>query len=253
MQWYYANDGKRSGPVSAEEFERLAFEGVIRPSTLVWRDGMKDWVAYESLSSRDRTGVDDGTELCAASGKRYPRREMIQFEGKWISAEHRDAYFQRLREGVTQPNTFVYGSFMERVGAKILDGIVNWVLGATLNAIIALVIFGTANYFTVGLHYPRERVLVFQLFSLPLGILLNLAYVWFFLSRYDATPGKMAVGLKVVRSDGSKLSNGRIVGRFFAEWLSGIALLIGYLMAAFDDERRTLHDRICDTRVIKSK
>ncbi|PYS28021.1 MAG: RDD family protein, partial [Acidobacteria bacterium] len=32
--------------------------------------------------------------------------------------------------------------------------------------------------------------------------------------------------------------------------LSGIILLIGYIMAAFDPERRALHDRICNTRVV---
>jgi len=26
----------------------------------------------------------------------------------------------------------------------------------------------------------------------------------------------------------------------------------GFIMAGFDDQKRTLHDRICDTRVIKS-
>jgi uncharacterized RDD family membrane protein YckC len=41
------------------------------------------------------------------------------------------------------------------------------------------------------------------------------------------------------------------LGRHFAEMLSGILLGIGYLMIAFDDEKRALHDRICDTRVIK--
>ncbi|HET6371045.1 MAG TPA: RDD family protein, partial [Nitrospiria bacterium] len=40
-------------------------------------------------------------------------------------------------------------------------------------------------------------------------------------------------------------------GRYFAEILSGIILCIGYIMAAFDDEKRALHDRICGTRVIK--
>jgi uncharacterized RDD family membrane protein YckC len=30
-------------------------------------------------------------------------------------------------------------------------------------------------------------------------------------------------------------------------------LYIGYIMAGFDDEKRTLHDRICDTRVIKTR
>jgi uncharacterized RDD family membrane protein YckC len=35
--------------------------------------------------------------------------------------------------------------------------------------------------------------------------------------------------------------------------LSAILLGIGYLMIAFDDEKRALHDRICDTRVIKKE
>jgi uncharacterized RDD family membrane protein YckC len=61
----------------------------------------------------------------------------------------------------------------------------------------------------------------------------------------------MALGLKVVRSDGTKLSNGRIVGRYFAELVSLLVLWIGYIMAAFDDQKRALHDMICDTRVIK--
>ena len=40
-------------------------------------------------------------------------------------------------------------------------------------------------------------------------------------------------------------------GRHFAKYLSAMILLIGYIMAAFDDQRRTLHDRICETRVVR--
>jgi uncharacterized RDD family membrane protein YckC len=40
------------------------------------------------------------------------------------------------------------------------------------------------------------------------------------------------------------------VGRYFAQWISAIILAIGYIMAAFDDQKRALHDRICETRVI---
>jgi uncharacterized RDD family membrane protein YckC len=60
----------------------------------------------------------------------------------------------------------------------------------------------------------------------------------------------MAVGLKVVRTDGSGLGWGIAVGRFFMYIVSGIILLIGYIMAGFDEEKRALHDRVCDTRVI---
>ena len=65
------------------------------------------------------------------------------------------------------------------------------------------------------------------------------------------TPGKMALDLKVVRPDGGPISLGRAVGRYFAKIVSGIILMIGYIMAGFDSEKRALHDMMCDTRVIK--
>jgi hypothetical protein len=51
--------------------------------------------------------------------------------------------------------------------------------------------------------------------------------------------------------DGSNLSYGRSAGRHFAKYISGLTLWIGYIMAGVDEEKRSLHDRICDTRVIK--
>jgi uncharacterized RDD family membrane protein YckC len=61
----------------------------------------------------------------------------------------------------------------------------------------------------------------------------------------------MACGLRVVRPDGEKISYARACGRTFAEVVSSLILMIGYLMVIFDDEKRALHDRICDTRVVK--
>jgi uncharacterized RDD family membrane protein YckC len=62
----------------------------------------------------------------------------------------------------------------------------------------------------------------------------------------------MACGIKIVTPDGNRVSYMRAFGRYFAEILSGMILLIGYIMAAFDYEKRALHDRICSTRVIKN-
>jgi uncharacterized RDD family membrane protein YckC len=185
---------------------------------------------------------------------------MIQYEGRWISAEHRDEFFQRLREGVAQPGLgpvpgpFGYGGFWRRFWAKIIDSIILKVVGVLLNMLVALALFGTFNYFSgVDPDALGRRGLLFTLITTGVGIVANLLYYWFFLARYAATPGKLAFGLKVVRSDGSALSTGRIIGRFFAEWLSSLTIGIGYIMAAFDDEKRTLHDRLCDTRVIRTR
>jgi uncharacterized RDD family membrane protein YckC len=85
------------------------------------------------------------------------------------------------------------------------------------------------------------------------GMVIGCAYETFFLVRYAATPGKMALGLKVVRPDGSKLDTGRAVGRYFSKLLSAMILYIGYIMAGFDSQKRALHDIICDTRVVKTR
>jgi uncharacterized RDD family membrane protein YckC len=73
-----------------------------------------------------------------------------------------------------------------------------------------------------------------------------------FVYKLGATPGKMALGLKVVRPGGGPVSLGRAVGRYFAKMLSYIILCIGYIIIGFDSEKRGVHDMICDTRVIKT-
>jgi uncharacterized membrane protein len=50
MDWYYAIDGQQYGPVSDEEFRRLAETGKITPHDLVWNATMgEQWVTAGSL------------------------------------------------------------------------------------------------------------------------------------------------------------------------------------------------------------
>jgi uncharacterized RDD family membrane protein YckC len=86
-----------------------------------------------------------------------------------------------------------------------------------------------------------------------LGIAMGATYEGLFISRLGATPGKLVLGLRVVRPDGGKVSLSRAIGRYFAKMLSAIILGIGYIMAAFDKEKRGLHDILADTRVIKAR
>lgn len=43
-EWFYADGGRRVGPVAAEELNRMVADGAIPRTTLVWRSGMPDWV-----------------------------------------------------------------------------------------------------------------------------------------------------------------------------------------------------------------
>jgi uncharacterized RDD family membrane protein YckC len=89
--------------------------------------------------------------------------------------------------------------------------------------------------------------------SMLVNIALGIAYEGYFVSTKGGTIGKLALGLQIIRLDGSRLSFGQAAGRYFAKILSGIILYIGFIMAGLDAEKRALHDRICNTLVIYSK
>lgn len=240
MPWYYEVDRQQRGPVSDQEFAGLVQAGSIRAETLVWQEGWANWRTYGSVAGGAGAGADD-TAVCAVSGRRLPKRDMLEFEGRWVSAEHKEEFFQRLREGVSQPTEMVYASFGRRFGAKFIDGAILGVVGAVFGGVFGGLTAVAGPEVAVGLQAVNQIV------SIGLGLL----YSIYFIKKNDATPGKKWLGLKLVRADGSSLSTGRIVGRYFAEWVSLFTIYIGYLMAAFDKEqRRALHDRMCDTRVI---
>lgn len=268
MDWYYALNNQQLGPVSRAELDRLVRDGSITEETLVWQAGLPSWVAYRTTTGAisnpatvtpgaDGTpAAEADTEVCVVSGKRYPKREMLQYEGKWISAEHREAFFQGLREGAVSPTGFTYGNFGRRFVAKFIDGVITAILNVPLNMLWSFLLLGSWNYFRPDMSAAGDpafvtRMFAYQAASFISNLAVGLLYQWYFLTRHAATPGKLALGLKVVRADGSPLSTGRIIGRYFAEIVSSLILFIGYIMAGFDDQRRTLHDRICDTRVIK--
>ena len=70
-------------------------------------------------------------------------------------------------------------------------------------------------------------------------------------SERGATVGKMVVGLRVVTSNGQRLSFLNATGRYFAKIISAIILFIGFIMIGFTDKKRGLHDMIAGTLVIK--
>lgn len=52
-QWYYAVEGTSHGPVNQAEFEQLVNVGAIRSDTLVWQEGMTDWLPYSRAGGTD--------------------------------------------------------------------------------------------------------------------------------------------------------------------------------------------------------
>ncbi|MFC1587289.1 RDD family protein [Planctomycetota bacterium] len=106
--------------------------------------------------------------------------------------------------------------------------------------------------FEIGQEYfSNSEALALALIMGISSFAIRYIYEAVLVAKYGATWGKMAGKVKVVRPDGSPVSTGQAFARPLAKILSGVILGIGFFMACFDKEGRTLHDRLCNTRVIK--
>jgi uncharacterized RDD family membrane protein YckC len=134
-----------------------------------------------------------------------------------------------------------YGGFWLRVVAYIIDAIViniaTWAIGLVIGV----------NQFTAATDPTGFD-------PTATGVSLVIGLIYFALlesSERGATLGKMAVGLRVVTDQGQRLSFANAIGRYLAKIVSAIILGIGFLMVAFTDRKRGLHDMIASTLVVK--
>lgn len=135
----------------------------------------------------------------------------------------------------------VNAGFWKRVAASVIDSIILAVAGGLCAELFGALI---SDLFSGG---ELAEVLV----TAVCAIVINAIYhAWFHSTLVYATPGKMAVGIKVMRSNGEPISFLRALGRFFATALSSIPLGLGFVMAAFTARKQALHDFVSDTVVV---
>jgi uncharacterized RDD family membrane protein YckC len=254
MNWYYADAGRQVGPITDEQLEELRKSGAVKGDTLVWREGMASWLPYGQVLPA-RASSDPGLPspppmtggiVCVECGKTFQPDQVIRYGDRWVCASCKPIFVQKLQEGAPLAGAMEYAGFWIRFVAKFIDGLI-----LAVPLVILMFTFFFSNF------RPGQRATVpWASIGLQLGIQLcyyALAGVYniFFIGKFGATPGKMAVNIQVVTPEGGKISYGRATGRFFAEILSGLICNIGYIIAAFDREKRALHDHICNTRVVK--
>jgi uncharacterized RDD family membrane protein YckC len=156
------------------------------------------------------------------------------------------------------PLAWRYGGFWIRFGARFVDGLIFTVPGLILAAVFIPNLMRAArqagNPPTASNPFAAFGFLTFFLFF----FLASAGYEILMLKYRSATLGKIACGLRVVRSDGRSLSWGVCFGRFFMwnvvtsgiPYLNSILVLVSSIMLGVDNEKRALHDRVCNTRVI---
>ena len=270
MAWYYAEADQQKGPVDESSLDELVRQGVVRDDTLVWREGMASWQPHASVRGSGVPPLPDqsstGSRYCSECGRPFPGNELFPVGSALVCANCRPTVMQRMPQTAWTPPAYQpatagvrrYGGFWIRFIARVIDSlIVGFVATIIRLPLVAMLGIRARDFGRIA--DPADILTampgLMSLFGLSfvIQVALALGYEMYFLSSKGATPGKMAVGLKVIRADGGPISPGLAAGRYFGLWLSAIIFWIGYIIAGFDPEKRALHDRICETRVVYGK
>ena len=140
---------------------------------------------------------------------------------------------------------FEYVGFWLRFVAFLIDSLVlAFVLVPLLLMVYGSQYFDPARLMTGAPAGAWD--IVIQLVILAIGVAF-----W----RYrGATPGKMAIGAKIVDArSGTLASTGRLVVRFIAYFASMIPLGLGFAWIGIDPRKQGFHDKIAGTLVIHEK
>ncbi len=144
------------------------------------------------------------------------------------------------------PKKVKYSGFGRRLVAYIIDSVI-----INIIFIAILVILALPAAFTPA---SEAIQLVFGLLALSLMFITPwIYYAGCESSKRQATPGKLACGIKVTNEKGKRISFGRASGRFFGKILSSIILYIGFIMIAFTEKHQGLHDVLAECVVVKEK
>jgi uncharacterized RDD family membrane protein YckC len=133
--------------------------------------------------------------------------------------------------------------FWRRTWAYLLDIVVILVTAAILGAMLG--VFTTV----VGLSESDMNTL-----ANVIGNVLSVIYFcWFWSGRGKGqTVGMRALGLRVIRTDGTYLSVGRAFLRQIGLGISTLAFGLGVLWIAWDKEKQGWHDKMADTYVVRA-
>jgi uncharacterized RDD family membrane protein YckC len=149
-----------------------------------------------------------------------------------------------------------YGGFWIRLLAHFIDHIVLSIVAAPLYFVLVfpaiIRIFNEAQQNAE----PSPDMIFAILGGMSTFLLIVVAGNWLYdalltSSSWQGTIGKRVLRLKVVDEQGNRIGFGRATGRFFSKIISGMILYIGFIMVAFTDRKRGLHDMIAGTVVMK--
>jgi len=133
-----------------------------------------------------------------------------------------------------------YAGFWIRVAASLID------------TVLLLIIILPLLTLIYGSEYWANEKMFHGFWDLLLNYILPAVAIILFWIYKSATPGKMALGLKVVDANtGQAVPVDRLIGRYLGYYVSSLPLLLGLIWVGFDKKKQGWHDKLAGTVVIR--
>jgi len=141
-------------------------------------------------------------------------------------------------------------TFLQRFAAYLIDAIIVAIVVGILDALI--VAAGNALMPKIEGDLATTMAVSFSpmLIAHILDLALTLAYYGYWWATTGQTLGKRVMQIKVVKTDGSKLTWNDALARSAGYILSGLTGGLGFLWALWDSDDQTWHDKMAGTSVI---
>jgi len=236
MEIWIGRNGERHGPYKEADVRQWLRSGQVAGDDLGWYDGLADWQPLASLFPE---------ELSQAASASPPP----------FSAAP-------LPEQVTTVALEDYAGFWKRFLAYIIDAIVlyipNLLIMSAMGSEVAQQHLASALESAAG--NPDMIMHAYSQFATATAganiVTTLVAWLYFALcesSSWQATVGKLALGIRVTDLQGARISLPRALGRYPAKMLSAIILFVGFMMAGWTQRKQALHDMIAGTLVLNGR
>lgn len=183
---------------------------------------------------------------CSRCLKTFCQDCLVELKGNRFCAVCKGEAVKDMQSGVSGTD-LALASIWRRFFAFWLDGIIQ---GVVMMPLAFLFIFGAVKAQQNG-EAAQAAAAGLQIIMQLIFVGISLCYEGLFLQFKSATPGKMALGLRVVTPDGDPLTTGQAWTRPLIRALLSFCVLVDYLPALFRKDKCTLHDLAARTRVIK--
>lgn len=236
MEIWIGRNGERHGPYKEEDVRQWLRSGQVSRDDLAWHEGLTDWQPLSALFPDEVHGAapaaDHPYSAPAASMPHLPQTTAAALED--------------------------HAGFWKRVAAYILDAILLYIVFKVVGTFFGVSaaedamkqeMLGGTSFMQAYAHFNT---------SMWPYTLLTTALTWLYFaccesSAWQATVGKLALGIRVTDMQGARISFPRALGRYAAKYLSAFILCIGFIMVAFTRRKQGLHDLIAGTLVLNGR